>query len=391
MRFPTAHLVLISAVLTVASGCKRKEITVSVVPKDPSASAPSTPGPASSPTTAGASNDVNAPNAAPPMTLPKLGWTLPPGWVEAPAGTMSVANFKLQAEGGQATVSVTPLGDLSGHEPEVVQMWREQVGAPPLQPGEAEAALKPIDVAGGSGRLFEITGTRDQKASHIVTAMFNRADGTWFFKLAGDDAAVTAQKPAFLEFLKSIRFEDAVPAKAELTKATPEPGAAKPDSDSTPGTAAAKPAGPPPATSSAPAASATPPTLDPPTGWTPLPAGQMQIAKYSLPAQGDAKAEVAVSMFSSDTGGPVANIARWRRQLNLPEASEQEIAALGQPLDPSLPGALVADLKNEQRRMIGAIVPRPSGWWFYKLTGDDAAVSAAREAFLNFAKSQPKS
>jgi hypothetical protein len=308
-----------------------------------------------------------------------MAWKLPPGWTEAPPGELSVAGFKLPSEGGQANVSITPLPDLSGREADIVGMWREQAGAPILSPEEAEASLKPIELAGASGKFFEVEGTRDGKPMHIVTAMLNRADGTWFFKLQGDDPAVTNQKPAFLEFLKSVRFEDVVPAADELAKT----GNAERTSGDSPASAAE------PKTPSTPPAA--PPSLEAPDGWRTLPAGQMQIAKYAVPDQGDAKAEVAVSMFSSDTGGPTANIARWRRQMSLPEASDEEVGAMAKPLDSSLPGAILAELKNEKRRMLGAIVPRASGWWFYKLVGDEAAVTAARDSFLNFVKSQPKS
>ena len=47
---------------------------------------------------------------------------------------------------------------------------------------------------------------------------------------------------------------------------------------------------------------------------------------------------------------------------------------------------LLADLKGEAKHMVGAIVPRGGQWFFYKLTGDAAAVSAARESFVSFIK-----
>ena len=52
----------------------------------------------------------------------------------------------------------------------------------------------------------------------------------------------------------------------------------------------------------------------------------------------------------------------------------------------ALPGAVLADLKGESKSMVGAIVPRDGQWFFYKLTGEAPAVSAARESFVSFAK-----
>ncbi len=160
-------------------------------------------------------------------------------------------------------------------------------------------------MAGGSGKFFEISSERDGKASRIVTAMFNRGSNTWFFKLQGDAAVVEAQKPAFIEFLKSIQFED----KAVAAIANPPP---PPDARAAPEPARLSQA---------------------PEGWRKRPAGQMQIAKFAVPEQGDASADVSVSVFPSDTGGPVSNIARWRRQLGLPEVPDSEINALIQPLE----------------------------------------------------------
>jgi hypothetical protein len=110
----------------------------------------------------------------------------------------------------------------------------------------------------------------------------------------------------------------------------------------------------------------------------------MQAAKFSVPDKDGAKAEVTVSVFPSDTGGALANVNRWRGQVGLPAVDEAGLAGCTSPLDPALPGAVLADLKGESKSMLGAIVPRGGEWFFYKLTGDAAAVSAAREAFVSF-------
>jgi hypothetical protein len=129
-----------------------------------------------------------------------------------------------------------------------------------------------------------------------------------------------------------------------------------------------------------------------PEGWQTLTPGQMQVAKFGVVKDG-AKAEVSVSVFPSDTGGNLANVNRWRRQLGLGEVDEAGLAECVTPLEGATidgaPGAVVADLTNENRRLVGAIVPRDGKWWFYKMMGDTAAVEAERESFLHFVKSQP--
>ena len=59
------------------------------------------------------------------------------------------------------------------------------------------------------------------------------------------------------------------------------------------------------------------------------------------------------------------------------------------PLDPKLPGAMLVDVTNVPKRLVGAIVPRGSRWFFYKLTGDAEAVAPEKDAFAAFARSEP--
>src|SRR4029434_10635893 len=96
--------------------------------------------------------------------------------------------------------------------------------------------------------------------------------------------------------------------------------------------------------------------------------GEMQVAKFSVPPSGNAKAEVAVSIFPSDTGGTLQNVNRWRRQLNLPEIDESGLNTVVSALDPNLANAVLVDLRNDPKRTLGAIVPRNGRWVFYTFT-----------------------
>jgi len=242
-------------------------------------------------------------------------------------------------------------------------MWREQVGLGPVPQEELEKVLQPTEIAGEQGTSFEINGkTMDGKPSRTVTGMLHKPDKSWFFKLSGDDGAVAAQKPAFLEFLKSIRFSESAPAQA----ADSAPSAPRSTNDDR------MPAF----------------NWKVPERWQTLPAGQMQVAKFAVPEQGGGKAEVSVSVFPSDTGGTLANVNRWRRQMGLTEVDEGGMQSCVTGLD-VVPGAVLVNLTNEQKQLLGAIVPRSGRWWFYKMMGDAAAVAAAREDFVQFASANP--
>jgi hypothetical protein len=214
-------LSLLLPVLLLA-GCNRPQIVTYVAPKDPP---PPSREQAHSPDDGHdhGKESPSAPEQPPTVERPKVSYKAPADWVVGPAGSFSVATFQIKAAGGEATVAVTPMGSYQGREEAVINMWRQMAGAQPLPSDEAKNAFSPIEIAGEKAQLFEVSGSRDDKPTRIVTAMLHHPEGTWFFKLQGDDAAVAAQKPAFLDFLKTIRFGETAPAPPKDAAAPPEP------------------------------------------------------------------------------------------------------------------------------------------------------------------------
>lgn len=346
-RFSSATALLLSAAALLCPSCRKPEISVYLAPKDP-------PPPATQ-HTADDGHD-HGQHGASERPRPKVAWTLPAGWVETQPTSVSVAAFSVKGAGGEAAVTITPLPNLQGQEAMVVNMYRQQAGLPPLDQSALASVLSPVEVAGGPGQLLEIAGAGGGKPVRIVTAIAHRDGQSWFYRIVGDDAVVAAQKLAFIEFIKSVRIEAAAPATSTTTTA----GAGKPEFRWTV-----------------------------PAGWQQVAAGQMQVAKFAIPERDGAKAEVSVSIFPSDTGGTLANVNRWRKQLGSPEVDEAGLAALVQPLDPATAAAQLVTLRQDSRALLGAIVPRGDQWWFYKMMGDAAAVTAQRESFISFAKAQP--
>jgi hypothetical protein len=344
-RFSTSTALLLSLPAILFTSCRKPEIRAYLAPKDPEPAEQHT------------ADDGHDHGPREQRPRPKVTWTLPDGWREAATGEVSVAAFAVKTDAGEASVTITPLPNLKGQEALVVNMYRQQAGLSPLDQGEIGALLKPVDVAGGAGQLLELDGTSNGKPVRILTAIAHRDGQSWFYRIAGDQALVTAQKPAFLDFLKTVKIEQSSPgAEVPAAAATAEPAKFN---------------------------------WPVPQGWMTLAAGQMQVAKFAVPERDGAKAEVSVSIFPSDTGGTLANVNRWRKQLGLAEVDDAGLAALVTPLDPNTPNAQLVTLTNENRALLGAIVPRGSEWWFYKMMGDAPAVSAERDSFVSFAKAQP--
>lgn len=325
------------------SGCKKPRIRVYLAPRElpAAAAAEATPEPV---------------QKAPPKAKPQLAYTLPPGWTEAAANSVSLAAFTIKDGAKEAGVNITPLPNLAGREALVVNMWREQAGLPPIEDAELAKTLEPVEIGGKKGRMFEVLGAKEGGVPlRIVTAFYHEAGASWFFKLAGDEGLVSAQKTAFVEFLKSVRVQETSGSATETTSAPPAPEF----------------------------------QWKVPEGWQTLTPGDMQVGKFAVPEKDGAKAEVFVSIFPNDTGGTLANVNRWCQQIGLPTLDEAGLAQVTAPLDPATPDAVLIDLKSDPRALLGAIVPRAGRWWFYKMLGDASAVGAARESFIAFAKTQP--
>ena len=259
MRFrphTASAIVTFCAIAMGVGGCKKPRIRVYLAPREihaePVAAATAERGPSAS-----------------PKVKPQLEYKLPAGWTEVPANSVNLAAFAIKDGAKEAGVNITPLPNLAGREGLVVNMWREQAGLAPIEDAELAKTLEPVEIGGKKGQIFEVLGAKEGGAPlRIVTAFYHEADASWFYKLAGDEALVSAQKPAFVEFLKSVRVkEDAAPAAA---------------------TASAPPAAP-------------EFNWTVPAGWQSLAPGNMQVGKFAVPEKDGGKGEVFVSIFPNDT------------------------------------------------------------------------------------------
>ena len=132
-----------------------------------------------------------------------------------------------------------------------------------------------------------------------------------------------------------------------------------------------------------------------PSGWQP--GQQSSIRRGSFVASGPdgQTADIAVTVFPGDVGGPAMNINRWRSQIGLPPVPNDQAVALASKLDVSGVEATLVDLaadkpadgKSQPARMIVVTIPQAGNSWFFKITGDAPLVAAQKDAFLQFVKS----
>lgn len=294
---------------------------------------------------------------------------MPSGWQDKPLSQFRIASFDAKGKDGQvADVSIIPM-PATGREVDLVNMWRQQMQLPAVTDAGADKAAQGVPIGSEEGKMFEFASEQPMAGSsqkgRMIVAMLMRGDTSFFFKMTGTDSAVTEQKSAFLNFLKSISFQ-AAPSVAMST-----PHAAM----------GADPMSP---------AEAAPVSVSGlPDGWKEIPNPPMLLAKYVIQGSGDAKAEVNISALGGTGGGLMMNINRWRGQLNLPPLSEEDFSKEARTMDLPVGKATVVDLTGNDKtgkssRLIGIIAPQTDQTWFYKLMGDPQIVEQQKDAFTKF-------
>jgi len=354
--------------LSVLTGCNRDDdAKVYHVPKDASAP-PSQPEPVAPAPDAGGQPQMMAPQPSGP-TLPQLKYQVPEGWQEKPPTDMRVASFTAPGLNGQsADVSVIPL-PVVGRDLELINMWRSRVQLPATSDPNAANQATPVAVGSDQGRLFEFVSDNPvagKSRQRLVVAMLTQPGMSWFFKITGDDECVAAQKPKFLEFLKSVSFVDTNADQVAAAHASPP----APAPDSTP--------------------TATDSIWTVPPGWQSVPPSQFLLAEFSIPGANGAKAEVNVAAMGGTGGGLLANINRWRGQIGLAPVADSDLPQFSQPLN--VPGgtATLVDLTGTDGktgaplRLVGAIVDLNGQTWFYKMMGDKQIVAQQKDTFSKF-------
>lgn len=125
-----------------------------------------------------------------------------------------------------------------------------------------------------------------------------------------------------------------------------------------------------------------------PDSWKIIPnANRFDRARYEV---GDADGEKAIATVTAGIGGSVPmNVNRWRGQLGLGAASEDELRAAAIPVATPDSNGVIFDISatDGSRKILAAILPIPSDTYFIKLDGPGTIVDAQREAFMEMVNS----
>jgi len=179
---PTKFLVMACLLCGGLVACRQDSITTVVIPKEEVASLP-----------------------VPRSSTKDIAWKVPEGWQAQPPSAMRFASFLIKgAQGQTADMSVVPLSGEAGGDLANINRWRGQISLPPISTEELSSQSVSIAMGGHPMRLIDFAND----GKRLIAAIDHRGERTWFFKLTGEEETVATAKPAFLQFLKSVTFNE---------------------------------------------------------------------------------------------------------------------------------------------------------------------------------------
>lgn len=164
--------------------------------------------PAEAPPTAG--NDDS------PTDKPSIVFEAPDDWTEGERGMMGSRSYQVGESDERATVKVSDFAAFGMMADPLmnVNRWRAQLGAPPLDKESLAESTEKIEIAGAEGTLCEIVAPDDSQA--MLAAMVLKFDQVWFFQLLGKPDAVETHRDEFVDWLGSVKIEQAKIEQAKI-------------------------------------------------------------------------------------------------------------------------------------------------------------------------------
>lgn len=155
------------------------------------------PTPSASAATAGATGGAQGGAVKPSFTVPAT-------WKEQAPGAMQTARYVPEGAEGKADVSVAVLPGDGGGKLGNVNRWRRQLGLEPVAEADLAASLTALKIDGAENYLVDLADPASKR--RMVAAAVVRGGQSWFYKLTGDDAIVTREKAAFVNFIESAKY-----------------------------------------------------------------------------------------------------------------------------------------------------------------------------------------
>lgn len=358
---PLVRLSILAATLFAVSGCDHGDDTKIMVYRAPK----ETPPPAQA-----------AVNGAGPA---EVHWAAPEGWEKQPESGFRKGSFLVHgAEGKQADVSVISFPESAGGLLANVNRWRDQLRLAALD--DVSKIGAPLTVGGHELYFVDLVSEQpllpDGSKSRILGGILALKGETWFFKMTGPDQLLESQREAFNQFLASVHTESAASAPAPMMP--------------TAGASTNAPTSP---------LLETPPTAPLqyalPRNWEVKPPSQMRLASFNASAPNGKQVDISIVSLSGLAGGDLANVNRWRGQVQLAPIDEAALQQSFEHIPANGHDYRIVDMVSagpigeakEKQRIVAAILDEHDRSWFIKMTGEDAAVTSQKPGFAEFLQS----
>ncbi len=328
-------------------------------------------------------NRINTPPSTPKVAsqnqqINRVTWTAPADWIAQPASSMRKGSYLFKNTSGEsADISIISFpGDAGGFAANV-NRWRRQIQLPPLSEDEILKITKTTQT--GNSIIFIIDFSSEQpildnqKFAQVIGAILNLKTESWFFKISGDKDTVSSQRKNFHSFIQSIKVDQKNKIAGKQTQTAPKA----------------------PAPQSAGNTNFAKINYTKPENWQLKPNSPMRVASFKAVGPNNLEADISIVPLRGDSGGDLANINRWRRQIQLlPLNSLSEETSLEKIMTDSGEFTLV-NLSNDKTlpnnnfkpRILAAIFHIDNEAWYFKMTGEDSIVTSQKSIFIDFLKS----
>jgi hypothetical protein len=271
-------------------------------------------------------------------------WDLPANWQREAGSGMRFATLRVDSPEGPLELSVIPLRSPAQEESEYllqnINLWRNQLGLAAITQEQLAAETEQLQLDGTTATLVNYVG---QLIPHGV------APGHGARQMA-------AQVPGH-------------PPIGQPGQPSPAGQSSQPDQPSQP----------------------SPLVYDKPESWTESEVSGMRKAAFTV-TDGDRQAEITVIDLSASAGDLLANVNRWREQIQLDPTTQSQLDETVEQITIDESSADYVELfgpddAEPRQAIIGAVLSNADRTWFFKLAGPAELVRREKERFRSFLES----
>ena len=131
---------------------------------------------------------------------------------------------------------------------------------------------------------------------------------------------------------------------------------------------------------------------DLPQNWVPSDGHSMRLASFDVPFSRGI-GDLSIVSLGSESGGLIANVNRWRKQIDLGPISESEIkteSIVGQSKSGSFRLFRLVNDSSQDKAILAAVLPMQGTTLFIKLTASQQGIIELETTFTQFCSSIDK-